>query len=65
MEVVTKGFRWMNPFLPMTYSIKLVKEGIIKVENGLLGSSLLVLIIVFVVFFTINIVVSKVKENNN
>jgi len=65
VEVVTKGFRWMNPFLPMTYSIKLVKEGIIKVENGLLGSSLLVLIIVFVVFFTINIVVSKVKENNN
>ena len=64
IETVTKGFRWMNQFLPMTYSINLLKEPLIKVQSDLLAKNLLILIILGAAFFTINILIAKSREEN-
>lgn len=62
IETVTKGFRWMNPFLPMTYSIRLIKESVIKIDSKLLTGSIETLIIIFIAFFIINITKNIVDE---
>ena len=62
IETVTKGFRWMNNYLPMTYSIRLLKESLVKVENSLLTNSFVTLLVVFIVFFTINIIKDIIKQ---
>lgn len=66
IETVSKGFRWMNPFLPMTYSIRILKESLVKIESSLLTNSLIILLITFIVFFAINIArdILKVKKTN-
>ena len=66
IQVVTKGFRWMNQYLPMTYAINLLKESLIKVENNLIGKPVIVLLVIFVVFFTINILrdIKKQKKTD-
>lgn len=62
IETVTKGFRWMNNYLPMTYSINLLKESLVKVNTSLLTNSLIVLIVILIVFFTLNIVRDFIKQ---
>lgn len=56
IETVSKGFRWMNNYLPMTYAIRLLKECLIKIESNLITSPLIILLVLFIVFFTLNII---------
>lgn len=62
IETVTKGFRWMNNYLPMTYSINLLKESLVKVNTSLLTNSLIVLIVILIVFFVLNIARDFIKQ---
>ncbi len=62
IETVTKGFRWMNNYLPMTYSINLLKEPLVNVNNSLLTNSLVVLVVILIVFFALNIVRDFIKQ---
>ena len=62
IETVTKGFRWMNPFLPMTYTINLLRESLIKIENPLLTKNLIIVTVICILFFIINILLAKSKE---
>lgn len=54
IETVTKGFRFLNPYLPMTYAMRLLKECIITLEGK--TQSMIVLIIIFIVFTTFNLI---------
>lgn len=65
IETVTKGFRFLNPILPMTYTVKLIKETIVSIESSLLLQNLLIVGLIFVVFFIVNIVIDKIKENKS
>lgn len=62
IETVTKGFRWMNPLLPMTYTVNLLRESLIKIDSSLLSKNLIVVIIICTLFFTVNILLAKLKE---
>ena len=44
VETIASGFRWLNPLLPMTYSINLVKESVISVTDGVSFANASVLI---------------------
>ncbi len=65
IETVSKEFRWLNNYLPMTYSIRLLKESLVKIESILLTKSLIILIIIFVVFFAMNILRDILKQKKN
>lgn len=65
IETVTKGFRWMHPLLPMSYTIDLLKESLISIESNLLTSSLVVVIGIFVCFLAINIVMDIIRQKKN
>ena len=62
IETVTKGFRWLNNFLPMTYTINLLKESLMTIQDNLLTKNILIIILLGVLFFIINISIAKLKE---
>lgn len=62
IETVTKGFRFLNPVLPMTYTIKLLKEALVSIESNLLTKYFLIVFLIFTFFFVINIVQAYIKE---
>lgn len=62
IETVTKGFRILNPVLPMTYTIKLLKESLISIDLELLRENLIIVLGMFIVFLGINLVINLYKE---
>lgn len=65
IETVTKGFRFLNPILPMTYTINLLKEVLVTIESSLLTKNLIVVIMILLVFFGINIVSDIIHDKEN
>ena len=62
IETVTKGFRFLNGMLPMTYTVKLLRESLVTIE-----SSLLVIVICILLGFVILNLISNVyhiKKDN-
>lgn len=62
IETVTKGFRFLNDFLPMKYTINMIREALISIEGSLLIKNVLVVIGIFSVFFAINMV-NDIRKN--
>lgn len=62
IETVTKGFRFLNPILPMTYTINLLRESLVTIEKSLLTKNILVVVAIMIVFMTINIIVDITKQ---
>lgn len=65
IETVTKGFRFLNPCLPMTYTIKLMKESLISIESSLLTKNFIIVLGIFIVFFGLNIILSIYRQKKN
>ena len=66
IETVTKGFRWLHNLLPMSYTIDLLRESLVKIESTLLTKNLTLIITLCLVFVVINIVNDLIynKKNN-
>lgn len=62
IETVSKCFRFLNPILPMTYTIKLLKESLVVIEQNLLVKNLIIVFAIFIVFFIINLITDYYKE---
>lgn len=56
IETVSNGFQKLFNFLPMKYTIDLFKESLISIESNLLSKSLITVILIFILFFVINII---------
>ena len=62
IETVTKGFRWMHSMLPMTYSVRLLREMLIKIEGNILMSNMIIITIIGIFFITLNLILAYNKE---
>ena len=67
VETIDKGFRFLNPLLPMTYSIKVFKECLIQTDTHFILSNTVVLIIIALVLglITLGIEIIKKKKDKN
>lgn len=65
IETVTKGFRFLNGLLPMTYTIRLLRESVVTIESSLLVKNMVIVFIIFVVFFTITIISDYLRQKKN
>ena len=63
IQTVSKGFQKLFNFLPMKYTIDLIKESLISIESSLLSKSLFVVLGIFIVFFALNIIKDLVSKN--
>lgn len=64
IETVTKGFRWLHGLLPMTYTVRLLREPLVSIENNLLTPNILVVSSIFIIFFVINIIIDIYKQKH-
>ena len=55
IETVSKCFRFLNPILPMTYTINLMKEALITIESSLLMKNLFVVLGILIVLVIFNV----------
>ena len=69
IETIDKGFQAISPYLPMTYSIKLLREILVPTATNLKGNYILILSCISIVTFAITIIVdiirNKKKQENN
>ncbi len=65
LEIVPKFFKVINPYMPFTYSVELLREVISAntINYGIVGKDFLILGIVLLVFLTISIVFKNAGEN--
>lgn len=66
IETVSSEFRWLYQFLPMTYTINLLKESLVVTESSLLTYNFIVVFGIFIVIFVINIIndIRRQRKNN-
>lgn len=65
VETIDKGFRFLNPLLPMTYSIKIFKECLVNTSTNFIGKNTFILIAFAVVFGLITLCVEIVKRKQD
>ena len=62
VETISNGFRLLTNFLPMTYSIRLIKEAIIETTNGLVSTNIIVLLLFAIIPFILTTVYDIIKK---
>jgi putative membrane protein len=62
IETVTSGFRWMHNLLPMTYTIRLIRESVVSIESNLLTKNLIIVISILVIFFIITLISDIIRQ---
>lgn len=62
IELIDEGFQKISPYMPMTYTIKLVKESIIKQEKGVAGKNIRIMMIYAIACLTMTIIVEILKR---
>ena len=65
METVPKFFQILYPFMPMTYSVGLLKEAISSTSEADAGFNLVVLGGILIVFMTLTIFLSMARKSRN
>ena len=65
IETIDKGFQVISPYLPMTYSIKLLREILVPTATNFKAQYIGILIGISVVTFAITGVVDIIKKRNS
>ena len=63
VDIIAKGFRWLNPLLPMTYTINLIKDCLISTETNFIARNCLIISAYVVVAVVLTGIVELVKKN--
>lgn len=63
METVPKFFNVLFPYMPMTYSVGILKEVISSASGTNIGLNFMVLVGILVVFMTLTVILSIVRKN--
>ena len=65
IETVPKFFQSIYKFMPMNYTIRLIKESLIKVDNGMIAKNACILVGIFIVFMAITLIVDYLKTKHD
>ncbi|MBR2786756.1 MAG: YhgE/Pip domain-containing protein [Clostridia bacterium] len=63
VDIIDKGFRWLNPLLPMTYTIKLVKDCVIATDTNFIAHNCFIVLVYVVMAVLLTFVGEIVKKN--
>ena len=65
IETVPKFFQSIYKFMPMNYTIRLIKESLIKVDNGMIAKNACILVGIFIVFMAITLIIDYLKTKHD
>lgn len=63
VDTIAKGFRWLNPLLPMTYTINILKDCLIATETNFVVRNSLIIIGYTVLAIVLTLVVELIRKN--
>lgn len=64
IETIDKGFQVITPYLPMTYSIKLLREILVPTASNFKEIYMLILSLISIFAIVVTVIVDKIKLNN-
>lgn len=64
IETIDKGFQVITPYLPMTYSIKLLREILVPTASNFKENYMLILSLISIFAIVVRVIVDKIKLNN-
>ncbi len=64
IETIDKGFQVITPYLPMTYSIKLLREILVPTASNFKENYMLILSLISIFAIVVTVIVNKIKLNN-
>lgn len=64
IETIDKGFQVITPYLPMTYSIKLLREILVPTASNFKENYMLILSLISIFAIVVTVIVDKIKLNN-
>lgn len=64
IETIDKVFQVITPYLPMTYSIKLLREILVPTASNFKGNYMLILSLISIFAIVVTVIVDKIKLNN-
>ena len=64
IETIDKGFKVITPYLPMTYSIKLLREILVPTASNFKENYMLILSLISIFAIVVTVIVDKIKLNN-
>lgn len=62
VEIIDEGFQKISPYMPMTYTIKLMKESLIMQRDGVAGNNIGIMLGFAIVCFAITGIVEWIKK---
>lgn len=62
VQIIDQGFQKISPYMPMTYTIKLMKESLILQKDGVAGDNIKVMLGFTIVCFMITAIVEWLKK---
>ena len=65
VETIEKGFRAWNPVLPMTYTIKLLREILVPTNANHIGMYIGVLFVIMIISFSATTIVDIIRKKKN
>lgn len=62
VEIIDEGFQKLTPYMPMTYTIRLLKESLMKHDAGMVGKNMKVIMAYAIGCFAITIIVDLIRQ---
>ncbi len=64
VETIDKAFQSFTSWLPMTYTIRIFKDCLVKTDSSLIGGNTLVVLLILIILFALNLVIEFIKLKN-
>lgn len=65
VDTIAKGFRWLNPLLPMTYTINILKDCLISTNVNFVGHNCLIIAMYIMIFVIMTVIVEVIRKKSS
>lgn len=62
VEIIDESFQKISPYMPMTYTIKLIKESVIMERDGVVANNAKILLGITIVCISVTVIVEVIKR---
>lgn len=63
VETISKGFQTFTAWLPMTYTVRIFKDCLVKTNASLISGNTIICVCILIALFTLNTIVEFIKNN--
>lgn len=65
VETEPAFYQTVSPYMPMTYSVNLLRESFVTINNSMLKDNVIVLLMIFIIFTTLSLIIDIIKNKKS